>query len=161
MKSRLIKFRRLPTLAAVLAVCGISFAAGDDLSIAGLSVGQRFDTDHLQTLLQRPECAGDERCRGYLEIGFIAYTEVYGKNQKISKVAVTLTGEAQYAYVLKYLTGKYGEPRILPNKVFRIGQNSIVESGIAEWRGRNGVVLRISRDEKVQSGTLILSVPPK
>jgi hypothetical protein len=157
----LIKFRRLLTIVAVLSICGISLAAADDLAIAGLVIGQRFDKDHLETLLQRPQCAGDQHCRGYLEIGFIAYTEVDGKNQKISKVVVTLTGEAQYRYVLKYLTGKYGEPLSFPNKVFRIGQNSIVESGIAEWHGRNGVVLRISEDEKVQSGTLILSVPSK
>jgi hypothetical protein len=91
----------------------------------------------------------------------MAYTEVDGKNRKISKVVVTLTGEAQYRYVLKYLMGKYGEPQLLPNKVFGNGPNFIVESGIAEWHGRNGVVLRISEDQKVQSGTLILSVPSK
>jgi hypothetical protein len=153
---------RIVVIAVVVAlVGGGAFAAPDDLAIAGLVIGQRFDEARLQTLLQRPQCAGDEHCRGYLEIGFIAYTEVDGKNQKISKVVVTLSGEAQYGYVLKYLTGKYGEPLLLPNKVFRIGQNSIVESGIAEWHGRNGVVLRISEDEKVQTGTLILSVPSK
>jgi hypothetical protein len=58
----------------------------------------------------------------------MAYTEVDGKNQKISTVVVTLTGEAQYKYVLKYLTLKYGEPQLLPNKAFLIGQHSIVES---------------------------------
>lgn len=137
------KFRRLLTIAAFFSICGVSLAGADDLSIAGLVIGQRFDQEHLQTLLQRPQCTSDQHCRGYLEIGFMAYTEVDGKSQKISKVLVTLTGEAQYRYVLKYLTGKYGEPQLLPNKVFRIGQNSIVESGIAEWHGRNGVVLRI------------------
>jgi len=152
---------RLLAIAAVLAICGVASAATDDLAIAGLVIGQRFDEDRLQTLLQRPQCAGDEHCRGYLEIGFIAYTEVDGKNQKISKVVVTLIGEAQYGYVLKYLTGKYGAPSLLPNEVFRIGQNSIVASRIAEWHGHNGVVLRISEDEKVQAGTLSLSVPSK
>jgi hypothetical protein len=142
-------------------MCGVSWAATDDLSIAGLVIGQRFDVDQLQTLLQRPQCTDDQHCRGYLEIGFIAPTEVDGKNQKISKVVVTVTGDAQYRYVLKYLTGKYGEPLLLPDKVFRIGQNSIVESRIAEWHGRYGVVLRISEDEKVQIGTLTLSVPSK
>jgi hypothetical protein len=153
------KFRRLLKVAAIFSICGVSLAAADDLAIAGLVIGQRFDQEHLQTLLQRPQCTGDQHCRGYLEIGFIAYTEIDSKNQQISKVVVTLTGEAQYRYVLKYLSGKYGEPQLLPDKVFRIGQNSIVESGIAEWHGRNGVVLKISEDQKVQSGTLILSVP--
>lgn len=155
------KFRGLLRIAAIFSICGVSLAAADDLAIAGLVIGQRFDQEHLETLLQRPQCAGDQHCRGYLEIGFLAYTEVEAKNQKISKVAVTLAGEAQYRYVLKYLTGKYGEPLLLPNKVFGNGPNFIVESGIAEWHGRNGVVLRISEDEKVQSGTLILSVPSK
>jgi hypothetical protein len=50
---------------------------------------------------------------------------------------------------------------IPPNEVFGNGPNFIVESGIAEWQGRNGAVLRISEDEKVQGGTLVLSVPPK
>ena len=127
-------------------MCGVSLAVADDLAIAGLVIGQRFDQEHLQTLLQRPQC-NDQHCRGYLEIGFMAYTEVDGKNQKISTVVVTLTGEAQYKYVLKYLTLKYGEPQLLPNKAFQIGQHSIVESGIAEWHDRNGVVLRISEDE--------------
>jgi hypothetical protein len=99
--------RRLLIIGALFSICGVSLADADDLAIAGLVIGQRFDKDHLQTLLQRPQCAGDEQCRGYLEIGFIAYTEVDGKNQKISKVVVTLAGEAQYGYVLKYLTGKY------------------------------------------------------
>jgi len=153
--------RRLLIIAAVCSIFGDSLAATDDLAIAGLVIGQRFDKVHLQTLLRRPECTSDQHCRGYLEIGFNAYTEVDGKSQKISKVVVTLVGEAQYRYILKYLTGKYGEPLKLPNKVFGKGPNFIVESGIAEWHGHNAAVLRLSEDEKVQSATLILSVPSK
>jgi hypothetical protein len=148
-------------IAAICSIGGVALAAAKDLAIAGLVIGQRFDEEQLQTLLQRSECPGDQQCRGYLEIGFIALTEVDGKNQKISKVIVTLGSDGQYRYVLKYLTGKYGEPVLLPNKVVRIGANSIVESKIAEWHGRNGVVLRISEDEKVQMGSLVLSVPSK
>jgi hypothetical protein len=157
----IMKFRRLLTIAAICSICGVSVAAAEDLAIAGLVIGQRFDKEHLQTLLRRLECADDQHCRGFLEIGFLANTEVDGKNQKIAKVVVTLAGEAQYRYVLNYLTGKYGNPLLLPNKVFGKGPNFIVESGIAEWHGRNGVALRISEDEKVQRATLILSVPSK
>jgi len=155
------KFRRLVTMVAIFSACGVSLAAPEDLAIAGMVIGQRFDKEHLQTLLQRPQCTGDQHCRGYLEIGFMAYTEVDGKSQKISKVVVTLVGDAQYRYVLNYLSGKYGKPVLLPNKVFGNGPNFIVESRIAEWHDHSGAVLRISEDEKVQSATLILSALSK
>jgi hypothetical protein len=61
-----------------------------------------------------------------------------GLRRRVIDIKSKIRCSAQYRYVLKYLTGKYGEPLSLPNKVFRIGQNSIVESGIAEWHGRNG-----------------------
>ena len=105
------------------------------------------------------QCTGELHCRGYLDIlGFIASTEVDGKNRKISKVELTLNG-TQYQYVLAAFTGKYGKPLLLPNKSVEIGQNAIVESGIAEWHAASGAVLRLSQDAKVQIATLALLGP--
>jgi hypothetical protein len=100
---------------------------------------------------------GELHCRGYLDIlGLIAYTEVDGKDHKISKVVLTLNG-LQYRYVLGAFTGKYGKPLLLPNRVYGKGPNFVVESGIAEWCALPGVVLRLSEDVKIQEATLSLS----
>jgi hypothetical protein len=143
-----------------LVVCSlfaISLAGADDLTIRGLAIGQDFDKKQLRSVLDRMQCNGQQHCRGYLNIlDFIAYTEVDGKNHKISRVVLTLNGP-QYKYVFAAFTGKYGKPLLLPNKVSKIGSNFIVESGIAEWHGAHGAVLRLSEDEKVQIATLALS----
>jgi hypothetical protein len=151
------KFWRFLNMAALCSICGFSSAGTNDLSISGLAIGQKFDRTQLQTVLQHLECGGDERCWGSLEIGFRALTIVDGKDGKIAKVDVEMDS-AQYRFVLRYLTGKYGEPQLLPNKIFGKGPNFVVESGIAEWHGRDSTVMRLSKDDKVLTGTLILFV---
>jgi hypothetical protein len=114
-------------------------AGAPDLTIRSLAIGQNFDKEQLHSLLNRLECASEQHCRGYLDIlGLIAYTEVDGKEHKISKVVLTFDGP-QYRYVLGSFSGKYGKPLLLPNKIFGKGPNFIVESGIAE--SRNGMHL--------------------
>jgi hypothetical protein len=153
---RLNRIARVIGIAVLGSLFKISSACADDLAIRGLSVGQDFDTEQLRSLLDRMECTGDLVCRGYLSVlNLLALTEVDGKNGKISKIQLTLSG-AQYPYVLSAYTGKYGKPLLLPDKMTKIGSNSIVESGIAEWRSTHRV-LRLSRDEKLQLATLTLS----
>jgi hypothetical protein len=153
----LANFKRAMKIIAVCSLFGISSAGATDLTIRGLAIGQNFDQKRLQSLLDRMTCTSEQHCRGYLDIlGLIAYTEVDGKDRKISNVVLTLNG-LQYRYVLGAFTGKYGKPLLLPNKIFGKGPNFIVESGIAEWHAPHGVVLRLSEDVKVQVATLTLS----
>ena len=149
--------RRTTGIIAVCFLLGTSLACANDLSIRGLAIGQIFDKSQLQPLLDHMQCTSEQHCRGYLDIlGLVAYTEVDGKDRKISKVALTLNG-LQYTYVLGAFTGKYGKPMLLPNKIYGKGPNFIVESGIAEWHAPHGVVLRLSEDVKIQEATLTLS----
>jgi hypothetical protein len=105
------------------------------------------------------QCTDDQHCRGNLDIlGFSAYTKIDGRYHKISNVEVSFAG-SRYRYVLGSFTGKYGKPMLLPDKIYGKGPNVIVESAIAEWRAPHGVVLRLSKDEKVQDATLSLSGP--
>jgi hypothetical protein len=148
---------RAMKLIALCSLVGTSLAGANDLTIRGLAIGQNFDKEQLQPLLDHMECPGEQHCRGYLDIlGLIAYTEVDGNDRKISKVVLTLNG-LQYRYVLGAFTGKYGKPLLLPNKIYGKGPNFIVESGIAEWHAPHGVVLRLSEDVKIQEATLTLS----
>jgi|GEM_PF-4090645 len=138
-------------------LCGPSLAGTTDLTIRGLAVGQNFDQEQLQRSLNKMQCTDDQHCRGYLDIlGLSAFTKIDGRYHKISNVEVSFVG-SQYRYVLGSFSGKYGKPILLPDKVYGKGPNFIVESGIAEWRAPHGVVLRLSKDEKVQDATLSLS----
>jgi hypothetical protein len=147
----------------IIAACfllGTTLAGANDLTVRGLTIGQIFDKNQLQPLLDHMQCTSEQHCRGYLDIlGLVAYTEVDGKDRKISKVVLTLNG-LQYGYVLGAFTGKYGKPFLLPNKIYGKGPNFIVESGIAEWHAPRGVVLRLSEDVKIQEATLTLSGRP-
>jgi hypothetical protein len=149
-------------VAKTIALCsffGPSLAWADELTIRGLAIGQKFDREQLQHLLNKMQCTDEQHCRGYLDIlGLSAYTKIDGKYHKISNVQVTFVG-SQYRYILGSFSGKYGKPTLLPDKIFGPGPNFIVESGIAEWRAPHGVALRLSKDDKVQDATLSLSGP--
>jgi len=153
--------RRIGIIAAIALgfLCGSSLADAPDFTIRGLAIGQNFDQEQLQHLLNKMQCTGEQHCRGYLDIlGLSADTKIDGRYRKITNIEVSFNG-LQYRYVLGSFTGKYGKPILLPDKVFGKGPNFIVESGIAEWRAPHGVVLRLSKDDKIQDATLILSGP--
>src|SRR3984957_16966800 len=83
------RFGIIPAIALAF-LCRSSLADAPDFTIRGLAIGQNFDQEQLQHLLNKMQCTGEQHCRGYLDIlGLSADTKIDGKYHKISNVEVT------------------------------------------------------------------------